>query len=190
RSAFGAIWALDDRGTLYRIEDGTVAKEIDTEASKPYNLWAGADSIWTVDDQSGEVIRIDPRSGEIVAKVDTGDGAASIAFAGGFAYVMNHRDRALVRIDTATNRARKLATIRAGEAPERLATLRGSLWITGRGTDLLKVDPANGRVLKKIEIGGSGIDVVAAGGALWVPSRSEAGHRGRRPTLGTPRRVT
>jgi hypothetical protein len=35
-SAFDAIWALDDRGTLYRIEDSRIAQEIATEASAPY----------------------------------------------------------------------------------------------------------------------------------------------------------
>jgi hypothetical protein len=36
---------------------------------------------------------------------------------------------------------------------------------------LLRVDPDSGAVRAVVEIGGSGIDV-AAGGALWVPSRS------------------
>jgi hypothetical protein len=30
----------------------------------------------------------------------------------------------------------------AGDAPQRMAWAAGSLWITGRGTDLLQVDPA------------------------------------------------
>jgi hypothetical protein len=50
----------------------------------------------------------------------------------------------------------------------------GFLWITGRGTDLLRVDPQTGAVLATVEIGASGIDVVAGSRALWVPVRSAA----------------
>jgi hypothetical protein len=52
--------------------------------------------------------------------------------------------------------------------------VHGSLWITGRGTDLLQVDGADGRLERKIEIGASGIDVAAAGNDLWVPTRTAA----------------
>jgi hypothetical protein len=65
----------------------------------------------------------------------------------------------------------------------------GHLWITGRGTDLLEVDPDNGKVLRTVDIGASGIDVVASGETLWVPSRSaEIDMRGF-PTMETLRRV-
>ena len=63
------------------------------------------------------------------------------------------------------------------------------MWITGRGTDLLRVDPRDGRVLETVEIGGGGIDVVASGGALWVPARSVAVDATGLPTLDALRRV-
>jgi sugar lactone lactonase YvrE len=44
----------------------------------------------------------------------------------------------------------------------------GSLWVTGRGTDLLRVDPSTGAVQATIEIGAGGTDVRAAGGSIWV----------------------
>jgi hypothetical protein len=65
----------------------------------------------------------------------------------------------------------------------------GKLWITGRGTDLHEVEPDSGRVLRTVEIGAGGIDVVASGGTLWVPSRSgEVDARGF-PTMEALRRV-
>ena len=185
--AFGALWALDANGTLYRIEGTRVAARLDLQAAAPYNLWAGAGSLWAVDDRAGEVIRIDP-AGEIVAKVAVGDGPADIAFAGTTAWIVNHRDRALVALDTRTNKARKVATLDA-EVPERIAVLGGDLWITGRGTDLLRVD-TRGRVKRTIEIGGSGIDVVVAGGRLVVPSRSEEVDPTGLPTMEALRIVT
>jgi streptogramin lyase len=51
---------------------------------------------------------------------------------------------------------------------------RGSLWVTGRGTDLLKIDPDDGSLQATIEIGASGIDVAADGDSIYVPTRSAA----------------
>jgi hypothetical protein len=66
----------------------------------------------------------------------------------------------------------------------------GRLWITGRGTDLLEVDPADGSVVRTIEIGASGIDVAADGDSLWVPTRSDAVDATGFPTMEALKRVS
>jgi streptogramin lyase len=124
------------------------------------------------DDQGAQVVRVSPRTNRVVARIDAGDGPASMAFDGnGAAWVINHRDTTIDRIDLATNRSTRLARL-GGDAPERMVWLAGSLWVTGRGTDLLQVSTADGSVERTIEIGGSGIDLVAAGNTLWVATRS------------------
>jgi outer membrane protein assembly factor BamB len=177
-----SLWALDAAGTVYCLDPATgkVLSTVDTLANRPYNLWLGAGSLWTAADGTGEIVRID--DGKVSATIPVGDGPADMVFDGDAAWVVNHRDRALVRIDTRTNRAKRVRVLDA-EVPERMVMLDGSLWITGRGTDLLQVDPRSGRVKQTIEIGASGIDVVAAGGALWVPSRSEAVEQSGLPTM-------
>jgi glutamine cyclotransferase len=64
-----------------------------------------------------------------------------------------------------------------------------SLWVTGRGTDLLRLDPETGAVQATVEIGVGGIDVVAAGGALWVPTRAAAADGRGFPTMTWLRRI-
>jgi streptogramin lyase len=189
-SAFGSVWAIDSGATLYRIDPRTarVAKRISVGAGAPYNLWSGGGSLWTVDDNAGQVIRLAP-SGRVLARLDVGDGPADMVFDGRYAYVINHRDRGLVRIALASNTFSRLATI-PGDAPERMAWAGGKLWITGRGTDLLAVDPATGAVVSTVDIGASGIDVVALGGALWVPTRSAAVDPTGFPTMDALRRVS
>jgi hypothetical protein len=112
-----------------------------------------------------------------------------MVFNGGSAWVISHRDRVLHRIDLSTNRSRKLAVI-PGDAPERMVWWHGSLWVTGRGTDLLKVSPADGAAQDTIEIGASGIDVAASGETLWVPTRSAAVDQSGFPTLDAIKRVS
>ena len=67
---------------------------------------------------------------------------------------------------------------------------RGNLWITGRGADLLKVNPATGAVEQTVEIGASGIDLAVSGDTVWVPTRSaETDARGF-PTMDALKRVS
>ncbi len=189
-AALGAVWTLDTSGSVARLDPRRlrVTGRIQTGSSRPYNLWAGAGSLWSVDDGSGEVVRLDPGRRRVAARIAVGDGPSDMVFSGARAWVINHRDRGLVRIDTATNRAQRLTTV-PGDAPERLALLAGSLWATGRGTDLIRLDPETGEVGATIEIGAGGIDVVAAAGALWVPARAAAADARGFPTMAALRRV-
>jgi hypothetical protein len=191
-SGFGSIWTLDGSraGALTRIDPSTngFPARIEVGTSAPYNVWAGAGSIWVAGDQAAEIVRIDPRTNAVVAHIAVGDGPADLAFDGADVYVIDHRDRTLFRIDAHTNTSHLVARI-PGDAPERLVLAAGHLWITGRGTDLLEVDPDNGNVLRTIEIGAGGIDLAASGDTLWVPSRnSEVDARGF-PTMEALRRV-
>ena len=191
KNGFGSIWALDSFGTLTRLAESSAAVEAEIEvgSSAPYNIWVGAGSVWVADDSDGGVIRIDPVSNDVVARIPVGDGPASMAFSGGKAWVANHRDRGITIIDTETNEATPLVRMKAG-APERLALLGGRLWVTGRGIGLLGLDPATGAVEKVVDVGASGIDLVATDGALWVPSRSAEIDPSGLPTMDALRRVT
>ena len=190
-SGLGSVWALDSSGTLYRINQasGRLVKRIALPVSAAYNIWTGGGSVWVADDQGAHVIRVSPKSNRVVARPQVGDGPADMAFSGTSAWVINHRDRVLSRIDLRTNRSRRVAVI-PGDAPERMVWSHGALWITGRGTDLLKVDPADGSVDSRIEIGASGIDVAATGDDLWVPTRSAEVDPSGFPTMDALKKVS
>lgn len=191
KSGLGAVWALDSASTLYRIDRATsrITRRSSLGASAAYNLWIGGGSLWVADDQGAQVLRVAPATGRVVRRLPVGDGPASMAFSGGSGWVINHRDRRLMRIDLATNRVTELQRV-PGDAPERMAYLAGSLWLTGRGTDLVRVDPQTGKRLATIEIGAGGIDVVAAAGSLWVPTRSAAVDPTGLPAMETLQRVS
>jgi hypothetical protein len=190
-AGYGSIWAVDTGSTLYRIRPSParVTKRVRLGAVAAYNVWIGGGSIWVADDQGARVIRVSAGTGRIEKRIQVGDGPAAMAFDGNSAWVINHRDRRLLRINLASNSVADLGTI-SGDAPERMTWLGDSLWITGRGTDLLQIDPQTGKVKATIEIGAGGIDVVAAAGALWVPVRSAAVDPTGFPTMETLRRVS
>jgi hypothetical protein len=189
-AGYGAVWALDSGSTLSRIDQATgrVGRRTSLPVSAAYNIWLGGGSVWVADDQGGQVIRVS-RTGAVVRRIAVGDGPSDMAFAGRTAWVIAHRDRKLFRIDLGTNEPTLVGRI-PGDAPERMVMLGGSLWITGRGTDLLQVDPATGVVRKTIDVGASGIDVAAAGDTLWVPARSAAVDPTGFPTMQALRKVS
>ena len=187
----GSVWALDAGSALYRLNPRTarVTRRIALGAFAPYNIWIGSGSAWVADDQGGRVLRVSPSKNKVVARIAVGDGPSDMVFAGARAWVINHRDSTLFRIDMATNRAVRLATV-GEDAAERFVILGDSLWFTGRGTPLLEVDPETGAMRRTIDIDGTGIDIVAANGALWVPVRTLAVDRTGFPTMTAVRRVT
>jgi streptogramin lyase len=106
------------------------------------------------------------------------------------AWVVTHRGNTIFRLDLRRNRSTRLTTLDDPDAAaERLALLAGSLWVTGRGMQLVELDPGTGDVRRRLEIGGTGIDVVAASGALWIPVRTDAVDRTGFPTMAAVRRV-
>jgi hypothetical protein len=190
KKGFGAIWALESGGTLYRLspKTGRIVRRIPLRVSAGYNIWIGGGSVWVADDRGAQVVRVSPARNQVAARIAVGDGPAGMAFAGDSAWVINHRDTTIDRIELATNRSTRLATL-GGDAPERMVWDAGSLWVTGRGTDLLQVNPADGSVRRTIEIGGSGIDVVSDGDTLWLPTRSADVDRSGFPTMDALKRV-
>jgi hypothetical protein len=189
-SGLGSVWALDTDGTLYRFNSSTgkLVKRAYLSTRAAYNLWVGGGSVWAADDQGAHVVRVSPKTNRVIARPAVGDGPADMAFDGTTAWVINHRDRVLTRIDLRTNRSTRVGVL-PGDAPERMVWLRDSLWVTGRGTDLLQIG-ADGSVLRTIEIGASGIDVVARGDDLFVPTRSPAVDAGGFPTMDALKRIS
>ena len=141
----------------------------------PVYVWAGAGSVWLGLESGTHVARVDPATGR-VRLVEAGDGVSGFASDGRSVWIVSHRDNALTRVDVATGRSTRVATALTPvdtTAAERIAYARGALWITGRGLDLLRVDPATGAVTRTVEIG-------PAGSRCSRPARASSSRRPRR----------
>jgi streptogramin lyase len=190
---FGSVWVLDTGSTLYRVDPhrARVTKRIQLGAAAAYNIWVGAGAVWVADDQGATIVRVSPSSDKVVARISVGDGPADMVFRGSQAWVVTHRDNTIFRIDATTNAPTRLGIVPGSNAAaERLALLGDALWITGRGVSLVEIDPTTGAVRRTVDVGGTGIDVVAAAGALWVPVRTAAVDRRGFPTMTAVRRVS
>jgi streptogramin lyase len=166
-AGLGAVWSAERGPVVSRIDLRTGRAMQAFSGTRFSYIWTAAGSVWAHDDDVRSLIRYDPSARRVVAQLPTGDGASALVEQGGLIWIVNHRDGTLQQINPATNSIATLSKL-PGDAPERMVFAAGSLWVTGRGTDLLRVDPGSGAVQTRIEIGAGGIDVRAAGGSIWV----------------------
>jgi hypothetical protein len=183
-SAGGAVWVVDrDQALLLRLSTrtNTIAKRIRLPEA-PIYVWGANGAAWLAFDASGSVARVAAATNHVGARVLVGDGPSGFA-TGSSTWVLSHRDGSLVRFDGAkpTTLSRQDADDR--RTPERLSRAGDSLWITGRGLDLLRVDPLSGAARGTTEIGAAGIDVVAVGDRLAAISATAAGARRGDPVV-------
>jgi streptogramin lyase len=177
-SGFGALWAIDrNRPLLQKIDPRTGRRRGIPLTGLPVAVWAGAGGVWIGFEQGAQIARVAPGTGT-VRLLEAGDGASGFATDGRSVWVACHRDNSIVRVDIASGNATTVTrevSDPAATAAERIAYAAGSLWVTGRGLDLLRLDPSNGHVEATVEIGAAGIDLAAAGGRVVVAAATGAG---------------
>ena len=171
----GAVWATQRGPAALRIDVGSGTLRNPVLVGESAYVFVAAGSVFVADDLNKTLLRFDPDTGRSNA-LSVGDGTSALVTDGRRAWITNHRDATLERIDLATNTVKRLSKL-PGDAPERMVSLAGSLWVTGRGTDLLRVDPDSGAVLATIEVGAGAIDLQQAGGRVWVFAPSAADDR-------------
>jgi hypothetical protein len=177
-SAGGAVWVVDrDQPVLVRISVRTnkLVQRIRLPET-PIYVWGGGNAAWLAFDGSGSVARVPTATNRVGARVFVGDGPSGFT-TGASTWVLSHRDGALVRFDGGRPKTLRRQQADDRRTPERLTRAGDSLWITGRGLDLLRVDPVTGDERGTTEIGAAGIDVTAVAGRLAVISATEAGAR-------------
>jgi PQQ-like domain len=135
---------------------------------------AGFGSVWLSDTNRGEILRVDPRTRRVSARIrigseaglDVGDGAVwAVARPPGTG------GGELLRIDPRTNRIAARIPLRRSGDFQGLVVLAGpQVWVFGQDA-AVAVDPARNRVVADIGLGSGGFQVVDAlfyQGELWV----------------------
>jgi hypothetical protein len=181
------VWAVArEQGRLFHVVGGRARPAATYGDETPYVFVAGG-SVWVVVGAAG-LVRVDPAHPSRSTQVSVGDGPSDVVSDGRSAWVICHRDHTLWRVGLASGRVTQLTTL-PGDTPERLALVGGKLWITGRGTDLFRVDATAGAVESTIEIGVGGIDLVATTRGLWVAAAGAADDRLGLPVVTSLHRV-
>ena len=139
----------------------------------PYNVAEGFGSVWVT--VSGGLVRLDPATGDVVARIDLGGRPWGVATAGGAVWIANETDGTITRVDPSTNaivwRARLDTDPLPTTSPVGVAFGGGSLWAADRGSDRVwQLDPATGAILGVAHVGDAHEFVGFAEGGVWVSS--------------------
>jgi len=135
--------------------------------SAPYNVAYGFGSLWVPVD--GEVVRLDPATGAIQARVRVGARSWGVAFGPDVVWVGNLDNQTVAGIDPTTNSVRR--QFRLPGAPVGVAFGGGALWAANNDNDeVWRLDPLTGQVLAVSHIGDRHEFVGFSEGRLWVAS--------------------
>jgi serine/threonine-protein kinase len=131
-----AVWAVNTLGsnavpTLYELDPQTnrvVAKSRLGTGVAPSGVAAGEGAVWIADGLGDVVLRVDPKTLRVAARIPVGSAPAALAVGKGSVWVANNLDGTLSRIDPRTNKVRE--TLKVGAWPDHVAVGGGSVWVT------------------------------------------------------------
>ena len=165
-----------DSTVLLRTSDAEIARQIPVRDTEFVRFGAG--SLWTVSSE-GELVRIHPGSGVVIATIGLGVEPSGVVFGEGSVWVTGKHSPTLLRIDPSVNEVvdrfslpmQGVETDLTGE----VAVGAGSVWVGhgayNPGAWLERVDPDTGRVQRRFSILAGDVDHLAFGqGALWIAS--------------------
>lgn len=133
--------------------------------SPTFGLATGGGSVWVGGVGSGDVIRVDPTSGRVLARLTVGARIFNLAAAPGAVWAIDNALSTAVRIDTKT--AKVTTRVPVGFQPYDIEWGFGSAWVANAG-DGTVWRITGGKVVKKIKVGSEPNGLTAYRGALWV----------------------
>lgn len=172
-----------DEGTREPIELQPRVTAVVHVGPYPQDVAVGEGAVWVAvpaqqPEQDNLIVRIDPATNEVVARIPVEDYVEELAagaggvWGAGIEWMANDPTFHVVRIDPATNEV--IARIPDFSGP--LAVGYGALWGVDRagaragpdGSSLLRVDPATNQIVARIPLGVAAWDIEFGEGYVWV----------------------
>jgi YVTN family beta-propeller protein len=129
-------------------------------------------SLWVADYGGSQVLRIDPHTGRVLARITVGSAPIWIDGDRTAIWVANYNAATVSRIDPHQNKVTK--TIAVGSQPEGLAITGHTLWVTNQldGT-ISRIDIRTAHPIGTLRVGGEPIYITADGPRLWLTNADE-----------------
>jgi DNA-binding SARP family transcriptional activator/ABC-type branched-subunit amino acid transport system substrate-binding protein/DNA-binding beta-propeller fold protein YncE len=175
----GGIWITDGSSMLHRAEPrtGRIVRRHDLRI--PLNdVAVGEGAVWAISGSSATVLRIDPRTGKVTARVAIvgrrgTDSPYPIAVAVGLGsvWVLNATAATVTRIDPRQAGVTTTIPIGIERVPRRIAVGAGAGWVANADGTLARIDAATNAV-ETTSIAPSLYDVAVGARGVWVTSGS------------------
>jgi serine/threonine-protein kinase len=127
----GSVWVSNyDDDTVSVIRPGSARAETIRVADGPLGIATGYGSVWVVCYWKRQLVRIDPATQRIVARIGIGEGPLSVATGAGGVWVTNRDSRTVSRIDPRSNRVVAEVRIPAPASPRGVVTGGDAVWVS------------------------------------------------------------
>lgn len=166
------LWVANaDDQTLSRI-DPTTRKQTGPVVSlgaTPAGLAVGFDSVWVLDRDVPQLLRVDPDIGRVLEKVPlplaAGYFPAGITVGAGSVWAAYDSPGQLVRLDPATGRVVKRIVI---GSPTAIAFGAGAVWIGGPYDGVTRIDPSTNTVRHREPLPNTVTGIAVGNGYVWA----------------------
>jgi sugar lactone lactonase YvrE len=145
----------------------------------PTQVTVAADAVWVGGWGTGKLVRVDPATNRVAARIPVGrpqESPIAIAATAQAVWVVNFGDAQVLRVDPATNRVVTRIPVRGGAGG--IAAGAGAVWVTsGEGGDqrhgwVQRIDPSRNRVVATTPVpSGMLWDITIDGSSVWVGSK-------------------
>ena len=175
-AGYGALWVTSARDseklTRIDLEDG-LRTETALPDGPPVAVEAGENAVWVGirgarfrTTPRAQVVRVDPRSGEVVRSIDVPRGVQDLAVGGGAVWITNRSSDTITRLDVRTGQQRVIGT---GRDPSGVAVGGGSVWTANSGdSTVTRIDRSTGRATSTVSVAGQPRFAAFGGGSLWA----------------------
>jgi streptogramin lyase len=176
---FGALWTANAGGsTAGRIDLVSGAVTSFRAGRQPHGVAVGAGAVWVGNHDEGAVVRLDPRTAQIQARIPLSSEPHTLAFGAGYLWADGYHVAGLLQIDPATNRLRN-DVIALGFESDMFAVDDKALWIASVPTnrdgvdfpgtrEIVQIDPVTQAVVVRLQFATPPQAVALAPDALWV----------------------
>jgi YVTN family beta-propeller protein len=128
---FGSVWVSNyDDDTVSVISPGSTSAETIPVEDGPLGITTGFGSVWVVCYWRQQLLRIDPSTRRVVARIEIGRGPLSVAAGSGSVWVTNRDSRTVSRIDPRSNRIAAEIAIPSPASPQGVVTGRDAVWVS------------------------------------------------------------
>jgi DNA-binding SARP family transcriptional activator/DNA-binding beta-propeller fold protein YncE/ABC-type branched-subunit amino acid transport system substrate-binding protein len=173
----GAVWTNSMRASVavLRPQFASAVRTIDLGPERSSDgIAVGEGAVWVTSSANDTLLRLDPRSGRVVAEIPMAAvrgervaGPYGVAVGYGSVWVTDALGNALTRVDPDRNVV--VATVGVGRRPTRLAVGEGAVWVLNAGDGTVsRVDPDSARVEATIPVGSDATSIAAGEGSVWV----------------------
>ena len=164
----GSVWVATDDWNLVRVDPSTGKTTTFSLGVPGAGVRAGLGSVWVTVPTAGQVLRIDPEDGAVIAAIQAGFEPRFLTVGGDSVWVQNNGDGTVTRI--AAN-GTVTATINASTVPVSggdIAFGGGSVWPRISAALIAKLDGVTGELLATYGPPSGSGSVAADDDAVWV----------------------